>query len=61
MRGLVALLLGRIKATETTMQLLELTGDEAEFVLWQAGVPATVTVGQTAREALALIREGEIE
>ncbi|MBC8208422.1 MAG: PBS lyase [Desulfobulbaceae bacterium] len=59
MRGLTALLLGRIKATETTTQLLELVTDEAEFVIWEAGIPATVTVGQVAREALALIREGE--
>lgn len=57
MRGLTALLLGRIKAGEATMQLLELSGDEAEVVLWEEGTARTVAVSELARAAVARIRE----
>ncbi len=59
MRGLVAQLLGRIRATEVTMQLMELSSDEAELEIWEKGVAEKYRVCDLVKTALAQISEGD--
>ena len=59
MRGLVARLMGKLQATEVTMQLMGLAGDKEIFVVCEAGELIEITVAEAAKNALELIREGE--
>ena len=61
MRGQVARLLGRIKATEVASQLMALTDDMAELSIWEDAERVNYTVSSLAREAVARIQEGEIQ
>ncbi len=51
-RGQLARLLGRIKATEASIQLMGLHGDNAELTIWEAGKPVRTSVAEQAKEAL---------
>ncbi len=55
-RGQVARLMGRIKATEVTMQLMELGADQGEFCYYEKGQRVSTTVAEAARTALQLIQ-----
>lgn len=57
-RGLVARLLGRIKAKEAAMQILPLGGDTGAFSCWEKGQRQMTTVRDEAHKALAAIRGG---
>jgi len=59
MRGLVVQLLGRIRATEVSMQLLELSDDNETLIIWEAGKPVEYTVSQLVQVALGQINEGD--
>jgi hypothetical protein len=59
MRGQVARLLGRIRATEVASQIMALTDDMAELTIWEDAQYNHYTVSALAREAMALINEGE--
>ena len=59
MRGLVVQLLGRIRATEVTMQLMELSDDHETLIIWNEGKPEEHTVSELVKVALGQIREGE--
>jgi hypothetical protein len=56
MRGLVTQLLGRIRATEVTMQLMELSDDHATLVIWEQGKPEEHRVSDLVKVALEQIR-----
>lgn len=58
MRGLTARLLGNIRATEVTMQLMSLSGDDEKLYVCEEGVLVEKSVADIAAEALAAIREG---
>jgi hypothetical protein len=58
-RGQLARLLGRIEAKEAAMQLLELSGDNEEFIYCDEGVLVTDTVRQAAANALQAIQGGK--
>ncbi len=58
-RGHVAILLGRIKATEVAFQLMGLGQDEAPFVTWEEGKTRNTTVAAEAKAAVALIHGGK--
>jgi len=58
MRGLTARLLGNIRATEATMQLMSLSGDDEKLYVCEEGVLVEKSVADIAAEALAAIREG---
>ena len=58
MRGLTARLLGNIRATEATMQLMSLSGDNEKLYVCEEGVLVEKSVADIAAEALAAIREG---
>ena len=60
-RGQVARLLGRIKATEVAVQLMGLKGDAGELVIWENGVANKTTVAAEASSALAAIHGGKQE
>jgi hypothetical protein len=51
-RGQLARLLGRIKATEASIQLMGLHGDTAELTIWEAGKPVRTSVAEQAKEAV---------
>ena len=51
LRGLMARLLGRIKATEASFQLIGLQKDESEITIYEHGEPVTTTVAELAVEA----------
>ncbi len=55
-RGQVARLMGRIKATEVTMQLMELGVDKEEFWYCANGQLVQSTVAEAARTALQVIQ-----
>ena len=55
-RGQLARLLGRIKATEASIQLMGLHGDNAELTIWEAGRPVRTTVAEQAKKAVNLIQ-----
>lgn len=57
-RGLVARLLGRIKATEAVMQIMGLQGDQEQFTTWEQGKPVITTVAAEATAAVAAIHGG---
>jgi len=54
-RGQLARLLGRIGATEASVQLMGLHNDSAELVIWEQGVPVHTSVGEQAKKAVNLI------
>jgi hypothetical protein len=58
-RGQVARLMGRLKATEVTLQLMELGTDQEEFRYFRDGKLVSSTVAAAARSALQVI-QGEI-
>jgi hypothetical protein len=58
MRGIVAQLLGRIRATEATMQMMALSDDHAKLIIWNAGKAEEHTVAELVKEALANISNG---
>lgn len=58
-RGQVARLLGRIKATEAAIQLMGLGNDQAELVIWEKGEAVTTTVAAEAAKAVSAIHGGE--
>ncbi len=55
-RGQVARLLGRIGASEASMQLMGLHNDTAELVIWEQGVPVRTSVAEQAKKAVNLIQ-----
>jgi len=55
-RGQVARLMGRIKATEATMQLMEISNDEEEFRYCRDGKLVTSTIAGAAGTALQAIQ-----
>ena len=56
-RGYVARLLGRIKATEAAIQLMEVSGDQSSLTLWGEGVPVQTTVAEEAAKAIQAIQK----
>jgi hypothetical protein len=61
LRGQVARLLGRIKATEVALQLMGLKHDSGELIVWENGKAITTTVATEASKALAAIHGGKKE
>ena len=61
MRGQLARLLGRIQASEALMQLMGLSNDNEELVIWEEGKPVRTTVAKEAAKAVALIHGGKPE
>ncbi len=56
-RGLMARMLGRIKASESTFQIMNLQKDDSEVVVYVQGKPEITTVSSLALEAIRLIQE----
>lgn len=54
-RGNVARLFGRIKASEVAIQMMALSNDTETFILWQDGSPRETTVAEVAGEAVKAI------
>lgn len=54
-RGHIARLFGRIRATEVALQLMALKDDHAEVVIWGNGEVGITTVAAEAAKAVALI------
>ncbi len=59
MRGLVVQLLGRIRAKEVSMQLMELSDDQAELLIWNKGKTEKYTVSELVKVALGQISGSE--
>lgn len=59
MRGLFARLMGNIQATEVTMQLMGMSGDDSEIEICEEGKIINSTVAEQAKRAVDLIRKGE--
>lgn len=59
MRGLVVQLLGRLRAKEVSMQLIELSNDQAPLIIWENREPVEYTVSQLVQVALKQISEGD--
>ncbi len=57
-RGQVVRLMGRIKAKEVTLQLMELGNDQEEFAFCADGSLVTSTIAEAAGQALQLIQKG---
>lgn len=55
-RGQLARLLGRIKATEASVQLMGLNGDSAELIIWEGGSPVQTSVADQAKKAVNSIQ-----
>ena len=55
-RAHLARLLGRIEATEATMQLMSLHQDTAEATIWEKGEPLKTTVAEQAAKAIKRIQ-----
>ncbi len=55
-RGQLARLLGRIGASEASVQLMGLHGDHGELVIWEDGVPVSTTVAEQANIAVNTIQ-----
>ena len=51
-RGLMTRLLGRIKASEASIQLMGLQNDQSEIIIYEYGEPLTTTVAALAGEAV---------
>jgi hypothetical protein len=58
-RGQMARLLGRIRATEASIQLMQLHGDREPLVIWEDGVPVETTVSEQAATAIKILQESE--
>lgn len=58
-RGQIARLFGRIKATEVALQLMALNDDHAELTIWENGVAGRTTVAAEAAKAIAAIHGGQ--
>jgi hypothetical protein len=56
MRGLMARLMGRIKATEAMFQVMSLQQDEHEITIYEDGHPVRTTVAQLANRAVEMIQ-----
>jgi len=56
-RGLMARLLGRIKASEALFQTMALQQDESEIVIYEEGLPKTTTVAALAKEGVLQINQ----
>ncbi len=59
MRGQVVQLLGRIRASEVSMQLMELSNDQETLVIWEDGVAVPYTVSDLVKVALGQIRSSD--
>ncbi len=59
MRGLMARLLGRIKAEEASLQIMGLQQDESEVIIYEQGGPVPTTVAALATEAVQQIRQDD--
>ncbi|MGL1930341.1 MAG: PBS lyase [Desulfotalea sp.] len=59
MRGLFARLMGNIQASEVTIQIMGLSGDNTEIEICEDGKIIKTTVSEEAKKALDLIRKGE--
>lgn len=57
-RGQVVRLMGRIKAKEVTLQLMELGNDQEQFVYSVDGSLVSSTIAEAAGQALQLIQKG---
>ena len=55
-RGLMARLMGRIKATEAMFQVMGLQNDEHEITIYEGGQPVQTTVSQLASRAVEMIQ-----
>ncbi len=55
LRGLMARMLGRIKATEASFQLIGLQNDQTAIVIYEKGEPVTTTVAALVAEANGVI------
>jgi hypothetical protein len=60
-RGQVARLLGRIKASEVAVQLMTLNNDSSELTIWEKGKAVKTTVAEQAAQAVAAIHGGKKE
>ncbi|HID71036.1 MAG TPA: PBS lyase [Desulfobacterales bacterium] len=58
-RGIVAQLLGRIRAKEVSMQLMGLGSDQETLVIWEKGKAIEYTVSDLVNVALAQISKGD--
>ncbi|BDD86105.1 DVU0298 family protein [Desulfofustis limnaeus] len=56
-RGQTARLLGRLGATEASMQLLGLHNDQDGLVIWEDGTPVPTTVAEQAAKAMEKIQQ----
>jgi len=59
MRGIVVQLLGRIRAKEVSMQLMELSDDQEKLIIWEDKKPVEYTVAELVQVALKQISEGD--
>jgi hypothetical protein len=57
-RGHVTRLLGRITASEASMQIMALSNDNEELLIWERGRMVSTTVAEQAKAALAAIQGG---
>ncbi len=57
-RGHIARLLGRIKASEASLQIMSLSSDDEELLIWDKGRMISTTVAREAAAALAAIQGG---
>jgi hypothetical protein len=51
----MARMLGRIKATEASFQLMALQNDQSEILIYEHGEPVTTTVATLVAEAITTI------
>ncbi|RPH38505.1 MAG: PBS lyase [Desulfobulbaceae bacterium] len=58
-RGQIARLFGRIKATEVVLQLMSLNDDFAELTIWENGEIVRTTVAAEAAKAVTAIHGGQ--
>lgn len=61
MRGLVVQLLGRIRAKEVSLQLMELSDDQEKLLIWENRKPVEYTIADLVTVALKQISEGDIK
>ena len=60
-RGLMVRLMGRIRATEASFQVMGLQNDQSEIIIYEQGRPLATTVAQLADQAVAMIHNKEEE
>lgn len=58
-RGLMARLMGRVRATEAMFQVMNLQNDEHGITIYEEGRPVETTVAQLANEAVELIQNNQ--